>query len=49
MVSSQWGEPTEERGGRRKRLYKIEGSGELAAHRFEVRLSPFRTVTPAWS
>jgi DNA-binding PadR family transcriptional regulator len=27
LVSSWWGEPTEERGGRRKRYYKIEASG----------------------
>src|SRR3954465_6708005 len=37
FISSCWGKPTEERGGRRKRLYKIEASGELAARRFESR------------
>jgi PadR family transcriptional regulator, regulatory protein PadR len=30
LVSSWWGEPTEERGGRRKRYYKIEASGQEA-------------------
>ena len=51
MVSSWWGEPTEERGGRRKRLYKVEGAGELAARRFETRVSNFRdaTAVSAWS
>jgi DNA-binding PadR family transcriptional regulator len=44
MVSSWWSEPTEERGGRRKRLYKIEGAGELAARRFKAR---FSTIVPA--
>jgi PadR family transcriptional regulator PadR len=39
LVSSWWGEPTEERGGRRKRLYRIEASGELAARRFEARFA----------
>jgi DNA-binding PadR family transcriptional regulator len=41
FVSSRWGEPTEERGGRRKRLYKIEAPGELAARRFDSRVSQF--------
>jgi DNA-binding PadR family transcriptional regulator len=39
LVFSWWGEPTEERGGRRKRLYKIIAPGELAARRFAVRFS----------
>ena len=33
LVSSWWGEPTTERGGRRKRYYKIEASGAEAVHR----------------
>ena len=41
MVSSQWGEATEERGGRRKRLYRVEAKGELAARRFATRFSGF--------
>jgi DNA-binding PadR family transcriptional regulator len=50
MVSSWWGEPTEERGGRRKRLYKIEGVGALAARRFEARFFHFgTTAAPIWS
>lgn len=31
-VSSRWGEPTAERGGRRKRYYQIEASGRKAVH-----------------
>jgi DNA-binding PadR family transcriptional regulator len=49
MVSSAWGEPTAERGGRRKRLYKIEAPGELAVHRFQARVSQFAAAAPAWS
>jgi len=45
MVSSWWGEPTEERGGRRKRLYKIEVPGERAARSFENRILHFGAVT----
>jgi PadR family transcriptional regulator, regulatory protein PadR len=48
LVSSWWGEPTEERGGRRKRLYKVEAPGELAARRFEARFAPFGAAAPAW-
>jgi PadR family transcriptional regulator PadR len=33
LVSSWWGEPTDERGGRRKRYYKIEASGAEAVRR----------------
>ena len=47
LISSWWGEPTAERGGRRKRLYKIEAPGELAARRFEARIAPHLTA-PAW-
>ena len=49
LISSWWGEPTEERGGRRKRLYKIEASGELAARRWGARLAGFNAAVPAWS
>lgn len=35
FVSSWWGEPTAERGGRRKRYYKIEASGAYAVRRTE--------------
>lgn len=47
FVSSKWGESTEERGGRRKRLYEITANGEQAARRFSVGLQQtgFR---PAW-
>lgn len=33
LVRSYWGEPTAQRGGRRKRLYEIEPSGAQAARR----------------
>jgi PadR family transcriptional regulator, regulatory protein PadR len=36
LVSSWWGEPTAERGGRRKRYYKIEASGVEAVRRTEA-------------
>jgi PadR family transcriptional regulator, regulatory protein PadR len=49
LVSSWWGEATAARGGRRKRLYKIESPGELAAHRFEARFSAFGSAIQAWS
>ena len=47
LVTSWWGEKTEERGGRRKRLYKIEASGELAARRFGARFAAFGASAPA--
>ena len=34
FVSSWWTEGTSERGGRRKRLYRIEAPGQFAANRF---------------
>jgi PadR family transcriptional regulator, regulatory protein PadR len=37
LVSSWWTEGTQERGGRRKRLYRIDAPGELAANRFVSR------------
>jgi len=36
LVSSWWGEPTAERGGRRKRYYRIEASGAEAVSRTEA-------------
>jgi DNA-binding PadR family transcriptional regulator len=41
MVSSCWGEPTPERGGRRKRYYKIEASGAEAVRRTRLAVQPF--------
>ena len=42
-VSSTWGEPTPERGGRRKRIFKVEAAGQAAiqrtAHHFRTDLS----------
>jgi PadR family transcriptional regulator, regulatory protein PadR len=35
LVSSRWGEATAERGGRRKRYYRIEASGATAVRRVE--------------
>jgi DNA-binding PadR family transcriptional regulator len=43
LVSSQWGEATPERGGRRKRYYKIEAAGVEAAHRTESVFAGFAT------
>jgi PadR family transcriptional regulator, regulatory protein PadR len=47
FVRSEWGEPTPERGGRRKRFYFITGTGQaavratfLARERFEAGLVP---------
>jgi PadR family transcriptional regulator PadR len=36
FVSSTWGEPTPERGGRRKRIFRIEASGRQAIHATEA-------------
>src|SRR5438128_2076218 len=41
LVSSWWGEPTPERGGRRKRYYRIEASGAEAVRRTEEIASRF--------
>src|ERR1700730_16008794 len=41
FVSSWWGEPTPERGGRRKRHYKIEAPGIRAVRRTEEIMGPF--------
>jgi PadR family transcriptional regulator PadR len=32
LVSSRWGEPTGERGGRRRRYYRLEPAGATALH-----------------
>jgi PadR family transcriptional regulator, regulatory protein PadR len=36
LVTSQWGEATPQRGGRRKKYYRIEGAGAEAVRRTEV-------------
>jgi PadR family transcriptional regulator PadR len=36
LVKSRWGEPTAERGGRRKRYYEIDASGREAVYRTEA-------------
>ena len=46
LVSSWWGEPTEERGGRRKRYYKIKGSGVEAVERARRAVQPFCSALP---
>jgi PadR family transcriptional regulator, regulatory protein PadR len=46
MVSSWWGEPTAERGGRRKRYYKIEASGAEAVRRARLAVQPFGGMAP---
>lgn len=43
-VSSSWGEPTAERGGRRKRFYQITAAGALAEQRSELAQSAFATL-----
>ncbi|WP_119462750.1 PadR family transcriptional regulator [Rhodospirillaceae bacterium SYSU D60014] len=43
FVSSWWGEPTAERGGRRKRYYKIEAAGVEAINRSRDTLANFAT------
>lgn len=40
LVSSWWGEPTEERGGRRKRYYQIEASGQEAVRQVRSSVLP---------
>ena len=46
FVSSWWGEPSAERGGRRKRLYKIEASGVAAVRRTERAYLPIGGAAP---
>ena len=46
LVSSWWGEPTAERGGRRKRYYKIEASGAEAVRRTRLAMQPFGEMVP---
>jgi PadR family transcriptional regulator PadR len=47
MVSSWWGEPTAERGGRRKRYYKIEASGAEAVRSHRAAVQPFVPAAPS--
>jgi len=44
MVKSWWGEPTSERGGRRKRYYEIRGSGRQAVRETEAIYSRSRSA-----
>ena len=44
LVSSWWGEATAERGGRRKRYYKILASGIAAVRRTEAVLGRFASA-----
>jgi PadR family transcriptional regulator PadR len=46
FVSSWWGEPSGERGGRRKRLYKVEASGVAAVRRTERNYLPLGDMAP---
>ena len=41
FVTSWWGEPTAERGGRRKRYYRIEAPGIAALNRADAVLAQF--------
>jgi PadR family transcriptional regulator PadR len=47
MISSWWGEPTPERGGRRKRHYKIEASGAEAVRRTRLAVQPIGLAAAA--
>jgi DNA-binding PadR family transcriptional regulator len=50
-VSSRQGEPTQERGGRAKRYFKIEGLGETAlteAQNARNRMERLTKLKPAW-
>jgi len=40
LVSSWWGAPTEERGGRRKRYYRISASGQEAVKQTRLAMLP---------
>ena len=46
MVKSWWGEPTPERGGRRKRYYKIQASGAEAVRRTRLAVEPRQQIAP---
>jgi PadR family transcriptional regulator PadR len=46
MVRSWWGEPTDERGGRRKRYYEIKAAGATALRRSEALISQFGALEP---
>ncbi len=47
FLSSQWGEPTAVRGGRRKRLYAVTGAGALALERSSEKPHLFASLLPA--
>ncbi len=47
LISSWWGEPTDTRGGRRKRYYKIEALGVEAVREIRTALLPFGGVVPS--
>ncbi len=47
FVSSRWGEPTPERGGRRKRYYVISASGVAALNRTNSHRSRFAIGVPS--
>jgi len=47
LITSDWGEPTPERGGRRKRYYKIKVAGAEAVHRARMAVQPFGGAVPA--
>src|SRR5260370_42625164 len=47
LISSWWGQPTFERGGRRKRYYKIEASGQRAVQQARLAVQPFGHSQPA--
>jgi PadR family transcriptional regulator, regulatory protein PadR len=46
LISSWWGEPTDVRGGRRKRYYRIEASGQEAVRREQQAKLSIRGFSP---
>jgi len=47
LVSSRLADPTPERGGRRKRFYRIEGNGIVALRQAELGRQALRGLKPA--
>lgn len=45
-VSSSWGDATPERGGRRKRMFRLEAAGVYALTRTQAVMSSFAPVFP---
>lgn len=48
FLSSKWGEHTPERGGRRKRIYTVNATGQAAAAGANIGRS-LTTIAPPWA